>query len=58
MRRRPGPVRSRRLSQPNYDAAFRLDNGDSGDRTWLFDTVLHSHLEHGSVPWTNAAISG
>jgi hypothetical protein len=23
---------------PNYDAAFRLDNGDSGDRTWLFGT--------------------
>jgi valyl-tRNA synthetase len=27
-------------------------------RTWLFDTVLRSHLEHGSLPWTNAAISG
>jgi hypothetical protein len=24
---------------PNYDAAFRLDNGTSGDRTWLFSTV-------------------
>jgi hypothetical protein len=23
---------------PNYDAAFRLDNGDSGDRTWLLGT--------------------
>lgn len=23
---------------PNYDAAFRLDNGDSGDRTWFFST--------------------
>jgi hypothetical protein len=23
---------------PNYDAAFRLDNGNSGDRTWLFST--------------------
>ena len=23
---------------PNYDAAFRLDNGDSGDRTWIFGT--------------------
>ncbi len=23
---------------PNYDAAFRLDNGNSGDRTWLFGT--------------------
>ena len=27
-------------------------------RTWLFDTVLRSHLEHGSLPWTHAAISG
>jgi hypothetical protein len=23
---------------PNYDAAFRLDNGTSGDRTWLWGT--------------------
>jgi valyl-tRNA synthetase len=27
-------------------------------RTWLFDTVLRSHLEHDSLPWTNTAISG
>ena len=27
-------------------------------RTWLFDTVLRSHLEHDSVPWSNTAISG
>ncbi len=27
-------------------------------RTWLFDTVLRSHLEHDSLPWTNAALSG
>lgn len=27
-------------------------------RTWLFATVVRSHWEHGSVPWTNAAISG
>jgi hypothetical protein len=25
-------------NSPNYDAAFRLDNGTSGDRTWLFGT--------------------
>jgi valyl-tRNA synthetase len=27
-------------------------------RTWLFTTVLRSHLEHNSLPWTNAALSG
>jgi valyl-tRNA synthetase len=27
-------------------------------RTWLFYTVLKSQLEHGSLPWTNVAISG
>jgi valyl-tRNA synthetase len=27
-------------------------------RTWLFDTVLRAELEHQSLPWANAAISG
>ena len=27
-------------------------------RTWLFDSVLRSHLEHESLPWRHAAISG
>jgi valyl-tRNA synthetase len=27
-------------------------------RTWLFTSVLRAELEHGSLPWTNAAISG
>ncbi len=27
-------------------------------RTWLFSTVLRSHLEHDSLPWGHAAISG
>ena len=27
-------------------------------RTWLFDSVLRAQLEHDSLPWTNAAISG
>ena len=27
-------------------------------RTWLFTTVLRSHLEHDSLPWANAALSG
>ena len=27
-------------------------------RTWLFSTVLRTHLEFGELPWTDAAISG
>jgi valyl-tRNA synthetase len=27
-------------------------------RTWLFSTVVRSHLEHGTLPWSDAAISG
>jgi valyl-tRNA synthetase len=27
-------------------------------RTWLFSTVVRSHAEFGTLPWTNAAISG
>jgi valyl-tRNA synthetase len=27
-------------------------------RTWLFDSVLRAHLEHDSLPWSDAAISG
>ncbi len=27
-------------------------------RTWLFSTVLRAHLEHNSLPWYHAAISG
>src|SRR3954465_2395529 len=27
-------------------------------RTWLFDSVLRAHLEHDSLPWKHAAISG
>jgi valyl-tRNA synthetase len=27
-------------------------------RTWLFATLLRAHFEHGSLPWTDAAISG
>jgi valyl-tRNA synthetase len=27
-------------------------------RTWLFYTVLRSHLEHRSLPWSHVAISG
>jgi valyl-tRNA synthetase len=27
-------------------------------RTWLFTTVVRSHLEHGELPWKHAALSG
>ncbi len=27
-------------------------------RTWLFSTVVRAHLEHDSVPWRHAALSG
>ena len=27
-------------------------------RTWLFSTVVRANAEHGSVPWTNTALSG
>ena len=27
-------------------------------RTWLFSTILRAELEHGTLPWKNAAISG
>lgn len=27
-------------------------------RTWLFSTTLRSHLEHDTLPWLNAGISG
>jgi valyl-tRNA synthetase len=27
-------------------------------RTWLFSTVVRAHLEHGSLPWSDAAIAG
>jgi valyl-tRNA synthetase len=27
-------------------------------RTWLFSTVVRAHYEHGSLPWSHAALSG
>ncbi|GAB2620555.1 valine--tRNA ligase [Pseudactinotalea suaedae] len=44
-----------------FGRIFPMDLRPQGQdiiRTWLFATVLRSHLEHGSLPWTDAAISG
>jgi len=27
-------------------------------RTWLFDTVVRSHFEHGALPWSDTTING
>ena len=44
-----------------FSRVFPMDLRPQGHdiiRTWLFSTVLRTHLEHDTVPWTHAAISG
>ncbi len=44
-----------------YRHLFPMDLRPQGQdiiRTWLFATVVRAHLEHGTVPWRHAAISG
>jgi valyl-tRNA synthetase len=44
-----------------FAATFPMDLRPQGHdiiRTWLFSTVLRAHLENGTLPWTNVAISG
>lgn len=44
-----------------FARVFPMDLRPQGQdiiRTWLFSTVVRSHLEHGSLPWRHAAISG
>ncbi|MCB2177642.1 MAG: valine--tRNA ligase [Actinomycetales bacterium] len=44
-----------------YQRVFPMDVRPQGQdiiRTWLFSTVVRSHLEEGSLPWKHAAISG
>ncbi|MGG5260885.1 valine--tRNA ligase [Phycicoccus avicenniae] len=48
-------------SDPLFEKVFPFDVRPQGHdiiRTWLFATVVRAHFEHGSVPWTDAAISG
>jgi valyl-tRNA synthetase len=50
------------LEDPDLFArVFPMDLRPQGHdiiRTWLFTSVLRAHLEHDSLPWTNAALSG
>lgn len=44
-----------------FDLVFPYSLRSQGQdiiRTWLFSTVLRAELEHGTIPWTNAGISG
>ena len=44
-----------------YGRVFPMDLRPQGHdiiRTWLFTTVLRSHLEQNALPWTHAAVSG
>jgi valyl-tRNA synthetase len=44
-----------------FAATFPMDLRPQGPeiiRTWLFSTVLRSHLEHGAVPWRHTALNG
>ncbi|MCZ7534570.1 MAG: valine--tRNA ligase [Acidimicrobiia bacterium] len=44
-----------------FDRVFPMDLRPQAHdiiRTWLFSTVVRAHQEHGSLPWSDAAISG
>ena len=44
-----------------FERLFPMDLRPQGQdiiRTWLFATVVRAHLEHGTLPWNHAAISG
>ncbi len=44
-----------------FDRVFPMDLRPQGPeiiRTWLFSTVVRSHLEHGELPWRDTTING
>jgi len=44
-----------------FETIFPMDLRPQGQdiiRTWLFSTVVRAHLQHDSIPWRHAAISG
>jgi valyl-tRNA synthetase len=44
-----------------FERTFPMDLRPQGPeiiRTWLFDTVVRSRLEHGELPWTDTTING
>ncbi|NCZ67356.1 MAG: valine--tRNA ligase, partial [Acidimicrobiia bacterium] len=44
-----------------FDRVFPMDMRPQGHdiiRTWLFSTMVRSHLEHGTIPWKRATLSG
>ncbi|MGZ4735647.1 MAG: valine--tRNA ligase [Acidimicrobiia bacterium] len=44
-----------------FSRTFPMDLRPQGPeiiRTWLFDTVVRAHFEHGTLPWTDAKING
>ena len=49
------------LNNELFDLVFPMDLRPQSHeiiRTWLFSTVVRSHLEEKSLPWKNASISG